>query len=186
MGMEVEAWVKLKVFMNEIKGAGKLLEQEPCFGGDIDIHKGAWILCDGAFEPASGRGGWGVVYALNGVIEAVKAGWLDRVGSCFEAECIAFHEGCKLAAQRELGKVCIASDSVEALRAICLGSWRPEVRLRDIKETFIFLGRHLGWSTMCIAREKNRSADWLAKRARSGMWEWSSSSSIPKDLPGLL
>ncbi|KAL9682970.1 hypothetical protein QQ045_014782 [Rhodiola kirilowii] len=160
-----ELIIKLQFLLEEIKRGGRLLEPELGLRGDCNT--GAWVLCDGAFESTSGMGGWGIAYVLNRVVEVVQVGWVEGAGSSFETECKAIKEGCQLAEQLGIGKACIATDSLEALWAISLGTWKPGERLQEIKESFGFLERHPGWSLVNIARERNLLVDWLARKARS-------------------
>ncbi|CAM8965610.1 unnamed protein product [Rhodiola kirilowii] len=179
-----ELRIKLQFLLEEIKGARRRMEPELGLSGEINDR--AWFLCDGAFDSTTGVGGWGVVYSLNGIVEVVQAGWMDGISSSFEAECKAIKEGCHLAEQLGIDKACIASDSLEALWDLSLGSWRPGGRLQEIKECFGFLERHPRWTLVHIARERNIMADWLARKARRYMWGWNSRLAIPKDLLKLL
>ncbi|CAM8965691.1 unnamed protein product [Rhodiola kirilowii] len=179
-----ELRIKLKFLLKELRDGHKLGELDSDFTGQL--NEGAWLLCDGAFDQATRIGGWGVVYILEGKVEAIKAGWLEGAGSSFEAECNAIMEGFKLAEQRDVQKVRIATDSKEALWAINLGTWSRDMNLEIIKNCLIRLEEHPGWTLVNIAREKNTTADWLARKARLSRWSWSVEGAIPRDLPSLL
>ncbi|KAL9687723.1 hypothetical protein QQ045_032130 [Rhodiola kirilowii] len=134
----------------------------------------------------SRRGGWGVVLLQDEKVEVVKAGWSEGMASSFEAECRALQQGLELADHLQIQKAFFVSDSMEAVRAISVGTWRADSFSLGIRDCIKLVDSHPGWSVVSTARDSNRAADWLARKAREEEWEWSSSCAIPLFCPTLL
>ncbi|CAM8918014.1 unnamed protein product [Rhodiola kirilowii] len=157
-----------------------------CFDDLEEPKEGATVMCDGSFDSGSRRGGWGVVLLQDGKVEVVKAGWSEGMASSFEAECRALQQGLELADHLQIQKAFFVSDSMEAVRAISAGTWRADSFSLGIRDCIKLLDSHPGWSVVSTARDSNRAADWLARKAREEEWEWSSSCAIPLFCPTLL
>ncbi|CAM8945360.1 unnamed protein product [Rhodiola kirilowii] len=175
---------KLQFFLMEIRSGYQrkiLCSAELEEAKDMPI-----VMCDDSFDLETRKGGWGAVLSQDKMVIAVQAGWLENLGSCFEAECRALQYGLELAVQNHLKKAFFVSDSTDVVRAVSTGAWGPDMPSLGIKECIKILDAHPDWSVVCEAREKNMAADWLAKKASTERWEWSCSEAIPLFCPGLL
>ncbi|KAL9664864.1 hypothetical protein QQ045_020273 [Rhodiola kirilowii] len=146
----------------------------------------AIVMCDGSFDSGSRRGGWGVVLLQDEKVEVVKAGWSEGLTSCFETECKALKLGLELADSLQIQKAILVSDSAEVVWAINAGTWRAGTSLSGIRDCIKLMDSHPGWSIVSTARELNRAADWVARKARMEKWGWSCSNAIPMFCPTLL